>query len=77
LAAVIGALLAAFALLNLGDVKVDWIITSAETPLIVVIVLAVLLGVVLDRLVLRRKRRQQVAAQSAARTEQESTAGRL
>jgi uncharacterized integral membrane protein len=78
LAAVIGALLAAFALLNLGDVKVDWIITSAETPLIVVIGLAVLLGGVLDRLLIRRKKRQQIAARSAAQpTDQEPTAGRV
>ncbi len=78
MAAVIGALLAAFALLNLGDVKVNWIITSAETPLIVVIVLAVLLGAALDRLLIRRKKRQQIAAQSVAqRTEQEPTARRV
>jgi uncharacterized integral membrane protein len=77
LAAVIGTLLAAFALLNLGDVKVDWIITSAETPLIVVIGLAVLLGAVLDRLLIRRKKRQEIAAQSAQRREQEHTARRV
>jgi len=56
-AAAVGALLAAFAVLNLGEVKVDWFVTTAETPLIVVIVLSVLLGVVLDRLLIRRKRR--------------------
>lgn len=61
----VGALLAAFALLNLGEVKVDWIVTSAGTPLIVVIALSVLLGVVLDRLLIRRKRRQRSAAASA------------
>lgn len=75
-AAVVGALLAAFALLNLGDVKVDWLITSAQTPLIVVIALSVLLGVVLDRLLIRRKKRRRVAAESAARRmDQPPTAG--
>jgi uncharacterized integral membrane protein len=33
-----------FALLNLNDVKVNWIFTSTKTPLIVVIVVAFLLG---------------------------------
>ncbi len=75
-AALVGALLAAFALLNLGDVKVDWLITSAQTPLIVVIALSVLLGVVLDRLLIRRKKRRRVAAESAARRmDQQPTAG--
>ena len=69
----VGALLAVFALLNLGDVKVDWLITTAETPLIIVIVLSVLLGVVLDRLLIRRKKRLRMAAQSATiRREQQS-----
>jgi uncharacterized integral membrane protein len=63
LAAVVGALLAAFALLNLGDVKVDWGITTAETPLIVVIALSVLLGVILDRLLIRRKKRRRMASE--------------
>jgi len=57
-AAVVGALVAVFALLNLGDVQVNWIVTSAGTPLIVVIVISVLVGVALDRLLIRRKQRQ-------------------
>jgi uncharacterized integral membrane protein len=76
-AAVVGALLAAFALLNLGEVKVDWIVTSAGTPLIVVIALSVLLGIVLDRLLIRRKRRRRSAVASAATPdEQTSPSGR-
>ena len=64
LAAGVGALLAVFALLNLGDVKVDWVITTAQTPLILVIAVSVLLGVVLDRLLIRRRRRRLMAAES-------------
>jgi uncharacterized integral membrane protein len=57
---VIGAIVAAFALLNLDQVKVHWIVTTGRTPLIVVVVVAFLLGVGFDRLVIRaqRKRRQ-------------------
>jgi uncharacterized integral membrane protein len=59
-AGVLGAVVAAFALLNLGDVKVHWLIATARTPLIVVIAFAFLLGMIVDRLVIRarRKRRQ-------------------
>jgi hypothetical protein len=54
----IGALLTAFALLNLDDVKVHWIIGTAHTPLIIVVAIAFLCGVALDRLILRVKRRR-------------------
>ena len=60
-AAILGGLLAVFAVLNLGDVSVNWIVTSGQTPLILVIVIAFLLGIAVDRLVVvraRRKRRQ-------------------
>lgn len=64
-AAIIGGLVAAFALLNLNDVKVHWLITSGQTPLILVIVVAFALGVAVDRLVIfRAKRRQQRATPS-------------
>lgn len=64
-AAIIGGLVAAFALVNLNDVKVHWLVTSGQTPLILVIVVAFALGVVADRLVIfRAKRRQQRATQS-------------
>ena len=62
-AAIIGGVVAAFALLNLNDVKVHWLVTSGQTPLILVIVVAFVLGVAADRLVIfRAKRRQQRAA---------------
>ncbi len=60
-AAILGGLLAIFAVLNLGDVSVNWLVTSGQTPLILVIVIAFVLGIAVDRLVLvraRRKRRQ-------------------
>lgn len=64
-ATIIGGLVAAFALLNLNDVKVHWLVTSGQTPLILVIVVAFALGVAVDRLVIfRAKRRQQRATQS-------------
>jgi uncharacterized integral membrane protein len=57
-AVVLAALVTAFAVLNFNDVKVDWLIATGQTPLIVVIVVAFGLGVVLDRLLLVRARRR-------------------
>lgn len=44
IAAVLGGLTVAFALLNTGDVEVDWIFGTFSTPLIVVIVVSLLVG---------------------------------
>lgn len=56
----LAALFVVFALLNLNEVKVDWIIGSGRAPLIIVIVISLLVGIVLtysaERLG-RRKRR--------------------
>lgn len=73
-AAVIGAAITAFALLNLDDVTVHWIFTTRRTPLIVVIVLAFVLGVLADRtLVLRaRRRRRSVEAATSTLDEEDS-----
>jgi uncharacterized integral membrane protein len=57
-AGVIGALATAFALLNLGDVKVNWLVSTDRTPLIVVIVVVFLFGMLADRLLLLRSRRR-------------------
>ena len=59
-AGVLGAVVTAFALLNLDEVRVHWLVATARTPLIVVVALAFLLGMIVDRLVIRvrRKRRQ-------------------
>jgi uncharacterized integral membrane protein len=67
-AAILGGLLAIFAILNLGDVSVNWIVASGQTPLILVIVIAFLLGIAVDRLLLvraRRKRRSLAESDSA------------
>ena len=57
-AGVIGALATAFALLNLGDVKVNWLVSTGHTPLIIVIVVTFLFGMLADRLLLLRSRRK-------------------
>ena len=55
-AIILGALVVAFAVVNLSNVKVDWIVGSAHSPLILVIVVSVLIGVGIDRLAVRRAR---------------------
>jgi uncharacterized integral membrane protein len=64
-AGILGAVVAAFALVNLGDVKVHWVVTTGRTPLILVIALAFILGMLVDRLVIRaRKKRRQEPVRS-------------
>jgi uncharacterized integral membrane protein len=63
-AGIIGALVTAFSLLNLNDVKVHWLVSTGQTPLILVIVVAFALGVAADRLVIFRAKRRQQRAQS-------------
>jgi uncharacterized integral membrane protein len=55
---IVGGLGLAFALVNLGNVNVDWIVGSAHSPLILVIVVSVLIGVGLDRVLVRRARKR-------------------
>jgi uncharacterized integral membrane protein len=55
-AGVLGALVVAFAVVNLSNVKVDWIVGSAHSPLILVIAVSVLIGAGIDRLAVRRAR---------------------
>jgi uncharacterized integral membrane protein len=57
-AGVLGAVMTAFALLNLDDVKVHWLVASGQTPLIVVIAFSFMLGVLVDRLVIRARRKR-------------------
>jgi uncharacterized integral membrane protein len=57
-AGVLGAVVTAFALLNLDGVKVHWLVATGRTPLIVVIAFAFLLGMLVDRLVIRAKRKR-------------------
>jgi uncharacterized integral membrane protein len=56
--AALGGLALVFALINLSDVKVDWIIGSAHSPLILVIVVSVLIGVAIDRIAVIRARKR-------------------
>jgi hypothetical protein len=47
-----------FAVLNLDEVKVDWVVGSGRAPLIVVIVISLLAGIVLTYLAGRINRRR-------------------
>jgi uncharacterized integral membrane protein len=58
-AGVIGALIVVFAILNFDQVKVHWLVTTGKTPLILVIGVAFLLGIVVDRLAIRARRKRQ------------------
>jgi uncharacterized integral membrane protein len=57
-AAVLGGIAAVFAVINLDKVRVDWLVGSWQTPLILVIVLSMLLGAALDRVLVRRARKR-------------------
>jgi putative membrane protein len=59
-AAILGGIAAVFAVINLDDVEVDWLVGSAQTPLILVIVISMLLGAALDRLLVRRARKRKL-----------------
>jgi uncharacterized integral membrane protein len=52
----LGALGVAFAVANLDEVKVNWILGTWRTPLIVVIALSMVVGAGLGLLVSRRRR---------------------
>lgn len=58
LGVVIGALAALFAVLNTGNVQVNWIVGSGKTPLIIVIVVMFLIGMAVDRILVVRRRRR-------------------
>jgi uncharacterized integral membrane protein len=60
-AGVLGVLVVVFAVINLNDVKVHWLFATGQTPLIVVIALAFLLGIVADRLLIARAKRKRGA----------------
>jgi uncharacterized integral membrane protein len=64
-AAIVGALVAVFAVLNLNDVKVHWLVATSQTPLILVVLLPFVLGIVVDRLLVIRARRRDRAASNS------------
>ncbi|MGH2886259.1 MAG: hypothetical protein ACRDPA_26770, partial [Solirubrobacteraceae bacterium] len=55
---ILGGLGLAFALVNLGNVKVDWVVGSAHSPLVLVIVVSVLIGIGIDRVAVSRARKR-------------------
>ena len=55
---VLAVLITLFAVFNLKEVKVSWIVGSGHAPLIIVIVISVLFGIVLTYLAERRNRRR-------------------
>jgi uncharacterized integral membrane protein len=54
---VLGGLVALFAVLNLDEVDVNWIVGTRQTPLIVVIAVSLLLGSGLGYFLARRRAR--------------------
>ncbi len=55
----LAVLVTVFGVLNLEEVKVDWVLGSGHAPLIVVIVISVVVGIVLTYMAERLHRRQQ------------------
>src|SRR5262249_20291968 len=53
----LGAVLTLFAVLNSQTVRVHWIVTTTDVPMIVVIVVAGLLGALVSWLIARRRHR--------------------
>ncbi len=66
IAAVLGGLTVAFALLNTSDVEVDWIFGTFSTPLIVVIVVSLLIGALFGFAFGRRARGARKRSRSSA-----------
>jgi uncharacterized integral membrane protein len=56
IALVAGGLIAVFALLNTDEVEVNWILGTAQTPLILVIVVSLLVGGLVGYVIARRGR---------------------
>jgi uncharacterized integral membrane protein len=55
---VLAILITLFAVFNLKEVRVDWVLGSGRAPLIVVIVISLLVGIVLTYFAERRVRRR-------------------
>ena len=55
---VLSILITLFAVFNLDEVKVDWIVGSGKAPLIIVIVISLLVGIVLTHFAERRSRKR-------------------
>ncbi len=57
-ATLLSVLITLFAVFNLDQVKVHWVVGSGRVPLIIVIVVSLLVGIVLTHFVERRARRR-------------------
>lgn len=57
-AAALGALVVLFAVLNLDEVQVNWIVATWDTPLIIVILLSLLVGTAIGWIATRRRSSQ-------------------
>jgi uncharacterized integral membrane protein len=55
---ILAVLITLFAVLNLNQVKVDWIFGSGHAPLILVIVISLLVGILLTHFAQRRRARR-------------------
>ena len=55
---VLGGAGALFAFLNFDEVEVNWLLGTWSTPLIVVIAVALLFGMAIDRILVRRSRKR-------------------
>ena len=53
---ILAVIITLFAVLNVDQVKVNWIVGSGKAPLIIVIVVSLLVGIVLTHFVERRRR---------------------
>jgi uncharacterized integral membrane protein len=51
---ILAVIIAVFAVLNTGEVKVDWIVGSGRVPLIIVIAISLLVGIILTHFADRR-----------------------
>jgi lipopolysaccharide assembly protein A len=65
-AATLGGIATIFAVVDLDDVEVNWLVGSWQTPLILVIVVSILLGAALDRVLVRRQRKRKRERDRAA-----------
>lgn len=56
----------AFTLSNTQKVKIDWIVTTTETPLVIALVAALLLGALLGAAAVRQRRRRRGRPEGSA-----------
>ena len=65
---VLAVLITLFAVFNLDQVKVNWVVGSGRAPLIIVIVISLLVGIALTYFVDRRSRRSPNGERSSPRS---------